>query len=46
MEQLSAPHTGCLYPPWNIPGSHLCHSLSRPQRNSQARRMMSMKNSN
>jgi len=44
--QLSAPHTSCLYPSGNIPGSHFFYSLSRPQSNSQSRRIMSMKNSN
>jgi hypothetical protein len=44
--RLSALRTGCLYPPGNIPGTHFCLRLSRPQGRSAARRIMSMKNSN
>jgi hypothetical protein len=44
--RLSALHTGCLYPPGNIPGTHFCWRLSQPQGRSAARRIMSMKNSN
>jgi len=33
-------------PPGNIPGSHFCYRLSRPQSHSAAGRIMSMKNSN
>ena len=33
-------------PPGNIPGTHLCWRLSRPQGHSAAGRIMSMKNSN
>ena len=43
---LSALHTGRLYPAGNIPGTHLCQRLSRPQGQSAAGRIMSMKNSN
>jgi hypothetical protein len=32
-------------PPGNIPGTHFCNRLSRPQSHSAARRFMSMKNS-
>jgi hypothetical protein len=32
-------------PPGNIPGTHLCKKLSRPQGHSAAGRIMSMKNS-
>ena len=39
-------NTGRLYPPVNIPGTHFCWRLSRPQGHSSARRIMSMKNSN
>jgi hypothetical protein len=42
--RLSALHTGCLYPPGNIPGTHFCWRLSRPQGHSVAGRIMSMKN--
>ena len=34
-----------LLPPGNIPGTHFCYRLSRPQGHSAARRIMSMKNS-
>jgi len=43
---LSALHTGRLHPPGNIPGTHFCLRLSRPQYHSGARRIMSMKISN
>ena len=43
--RLSALRTGRLYFPGNIPGSHFCQRLSRPQGHSAARRIMSMKNS-
>jgi hypothetical protein len=44
--RLSALCTSHLYPPGNIPGTHLCWRLSQPQGNSVAGRFMSMKNSN
>ena len=43
--RLSALRTGRFLPPGNIPGSHFCLRLSRPQGHSAARRIMSMKNS-
>jgi len=33
-------------PPGNIPGTHFCQRLSRPQGHSAAQKIMSMKNSN
>ena len=42
--RLSALRTGLLYPPGNIPGTHFCQRLSRPQDHSAAGRIMSMKN--
>ena len=42
----SALRTGRLYPTGNIPGTHFCWRLSRPQGHSAARRIMSMKNFN
>ena len=39
-------HTSRLYPPGNIPGTHFCQRLSRPQGHSASGRIMSMKNSN
>jgi hypothetical protein len=42
---LSAPHTGCLYPPGNISGTRFYQRLSWPRGYSAARRIMSMKNS-
>ena len=45
MVRLSVLRTGRLYPPGNIPGTHFCYRLSRPQGHSAARRIMSMKNS-
>jgi hypothetical protein len=44
--RLSALSTGRLYPPGNIPSTHLCWRLSWPQDNSAAGRITSMKNSN
>jgi hypothetical protein len=44
--RLSAVRTGRLYPPGNIPGTHFCLRLSRPQRHIAARKIMWMKNSN
>jgi len=38
--------TGPLYPPVNIPGTHLCLRLNRPQGHSAMGTTMSMKNSN
>ena len=43
---MSALRTGRLYPPGNIPGTHFCYRLSRPQSHSAAGRIMSTKNSN
>ena len=43
--RFSALRTGHLYPPGNIPGTHFCQRLSRPQGHSAAGRIMSMKNS-
>ena len=43
--RLSALRTGRFLPPGNIPGTHFCQRLSRPQGHSAARRIMSMKNS-
>jgi len=46
--RLSALRTGRLYPPGNIPGTHLCQRLSQPQGHSAAGRItcMSINNSN
>jgi hypothetical protein len=44
--RLSALRTGRVYPPGNIPGTHFCQRVSRPQDHSAAGRIMSMKNSN
>ena len=44
--RLSAPRTGRLYPPGNIPGNHFCSRLSRSQGHSAAGRFVSKKNSN
>jgi hypothetical protein len=44
--RLSAPRTGRLYSHGNIPRTHFCWRLSRPQGHSAAGRIMSMKNSN
>ena len=46
MVSLSALRTGHVYPPGNIPVSHFCKRLSRPQGHSAAGRIMSIKNSN
>ena len=43
--RLSALRTGRFYRPGNIPGTHFCKRLSRPQDHSAAERIMSMKNS-
>ena len=44
--RLSAQRTGSLYTPGNIPGTHFCQRLRRPQGHSAAGRIISMKNSN
>ena len=44
--RLSALRTGRLHHQGNIPGTHYCYSLSRPQGHNAARRIMPMKNSN
>ena len=44
--RLSALHTGHLYHSGNIPGTHFCRRLSRPQGHSATGRIMSIKNSN
>ena len=44
--RLSVLRTGRLYPLGNIPGTHFCLRLSRPQGHSVAGRIRSMKNSN
>jgi hypothetical protein len=44
--RLSALRTGRLYHPGNIPGTHFCWRLSRPQGHSAAGRIMSMKHAN
>jgi hypothetical protein len=44
--RLSVLRTGRLYPPGNIPGTHFCERLSRPQGHSATETIMSMKNSN
>jgi hypothetical protein len=44
--RLSALCTGRLYPPPNIPGTHFYQRLNQPQGHSEARWIMSMKNSN
>jgi hypothetical protein len=43
---LPALHTGPLYPPGNVPGTHFCWRLSQPQGHSVAGKMKSIKNSN
>jgi len=43
--RLSALHNGRIYPPGNIPGTHLRYRLSQPQGHSAAGKIMSMKNS-
>jgi hypothetical protein len=37
--RLSALHTGCLYPPGNIPGTHFCQRQSQTQGHSAAGRI-------
>jgi hypothetical protein len=44
--RLSALRTGRLYPSGNIPGTHFCSRLSRPQGHSAAGRIMSTENPN
>ena len=44
--RLPALRTGRFYPPGNIPGTHFCYRLSRPQGHSAAGRIMLMKNCN
>ena len=44
--RLSALRTDSLYPPRNIPGTHLRYRLSQPQRHSAAGRITSIQNSN
>jgi hypothetical protein len=44
--RLSALRTGRRYPPENIPGTHFCKWVSRPQGHSATRRIVLMKNSN
>jgi len=46
VERTSALRTGSLYLTENIPGTHFCQRLSRPQDHSMAERIISMKNSN
>ena len=46
MVRLSAQRTGRLYPQGNNSGTHFCWSVSQPQGQSAAERIMSMKNSN
>jgi hypothetical protein len=41
--RLSAIRTGRLYPPGNLPGTHFCWRLSRPQGRSASERIMSIK---
>jgi hypothetical protein len=43
--RLSAIRTGRVYPPGNIPGTHFCLRLSRPQGHSATDRIIPMKNS-
>jgi hypothetical protein len=43
--RLSALRTRRLYPQINIPGTHFCQKLSKPQGHSAAARIISMKNS-
>jgi hypothetical protein len=42
--RLSALRTGRVYAPGNIPGTHFCYRLSRPQGHSATGRFMPMKN--
>jgi len=44
--RLTVLRTGRIYSPGNIPGTHFCSRLSRPQGHSEAGRIMSMWNSN
>jgi hypothetical protein len=44
--RMSALRTGRLYPPGNIPGTHFCYRLSRPQGHRAAGRIKPMTNSN
>jgi len=44
--RLSALRTGRLYLPGNIPGTHYCYRLSRPQGHSETGRLMWIKNFN
>jgi hypothetical protein len=44
--RLSALGTGRFYPTGNIPGTHFCYRLSRPQSQGAAEWIMSMKNYN
>jgi len=44
--RLSALSNGRLYPPRNIPGTHFCQRLSRPQSHTVAGKVKSMKNPN
>ena len=44
--RLSALRTGSLYPAGNIPGTHFCYRMSRPQGRCAAGRIMSVGNSN
>jgi len=44
--RLSFQRTGRLYPPGNIPGTHFCYNLSRPQCHSAAGRIELIKKSN
>ena len=44
--KLSAVHTGRLFPPGNLPGTHFCYRLGRPQGYSATGRIMSVKNFN
>ena len=43
--RLSALRIGRFNPPQNIPGTHFCYRLSRPQAHSTAGRIILMKNS-
>ena len=42
---MSALRTGRIYPTGNIPGTHFCQRLSRPQGHNAAGKIMSVKNS-
>ena len=44
--RLSALNTGRLYPPGNIPGTHFCQRLGRPQGHIAARGIRLMENTN